>query len=514
VLAVLASAALYGLSFPPARLRVLAWVALVPWFVVLRRANLRAALVLTTVGTLGALALVASWLPRAVANYYAQPLVAGVGVFVGVWVLTVGLWVLAFAFSYRALARRLPVGLPIVVAAAWVATELGRVRLLIGNPFGLLGYSQVGAVHLAQIADVTGVYGVSFAVTAVNVALAELCIALGWGTRSVRRACVDLSIALAVLLIGAGYGTYRLHTASGAAATDAATPLAIVQGNLSIGSQWHDEFYGRNFDVYVRLTREALRDYRPQLVVWPENTMTFFLENATGYQQALGQLLSPSRVQLLAGGPRWDADATGAHYYNSMFLIAPAGGIVARYDKEQLLPFAESFPLGSGTLVRRQFANVQEFASGTQTGPLPTVAGAAGILICNEVMFPELAGARVHADAAFLVNPSNDSWIPSPQFSAQALDMARFRAMEQRRYLVRASTSGPSAIVDPWGRILSETAPATQATLSGAVRAETTITPYGRFGDLFGIICAVVTLLGLASPRRTGRRRAADPSAR
>jgi apolipoprotein N-acyltransferase len=365
-----------------------------------------------------------------------------------------------------------------------------------------------------QIADVSGVYGVSFLIAAVNLALAELCLALGGAARPVRQACVDLGLVGTILAAVLGYGVVRLHADSSGATAVEPTQVAVIQGNVNLGSQWREEFYGRNFDHYVRLTRTALEERGPTLIVWPENTMTFFLEGAVNYQEALGHLLSARGAQLLAGGPRWDADAAGAHYYNSMFLIAPEGGILARYDKEQLLPLAESFPLGSGRLVRRQFGGVQEFTPGIQSGPLPTVAGPAGILICNEVMFPEIAGARVRAGANFLVNPSNDSWIPSPQFSAQALDMARMRAIEQRRYLVRASTSGPSAIVDPWGRILSETAPATQATISGAVRPETAITPYGRFGDMFGIVCAVVTFLRLASPPCTRRRRTADPSAR
>ncbi len=499
--AALTSALLYGLSFPPAGLHVLAWVALVPWLITLRRVTLGVALALTILTTLSAFVLVASWLPLAVTTYYEQPLVLGVGVSLGVWAVTIAPWILGFTVAYRTLARRGGIGVPLTAAAAWVAFEIGRVRLLIGNPFGLLGYSQAQAAALAQIAEVTGVYGVTYLIAAVNVALAELCMAVVWRQRPVRRAFVDLSFVGALVCAAVGYGVVRLHneTIQGAAE---ATQIAIVQGNVNIGSQWREEFSGRNFEQYVQLTRKALEKSHPTLVVWPENTMTFFLEDAAGHQHTLGQLLGPGGVQLLAGGPRWVAAAAGAMYYNSMFLIGPGGNIMAHYDKEQLLPFAESFPFGSGALVRRRFGGVTQFASGTQIAPLPTVAGPAGIVICNEVMFPEIAAVRVRAGAGFLVNPSNDSWIPSPQFSAQALDMARFRAIEQRRYLVRASTSGPSAIVDPWGRILAQTETATQATTGGTLRAETALTPYARSGDLFGVLCGVATGVALLFPRR------------
>jgi apolipoprotein N-acyltransferase len=213
----------------------------------------------------------------------------------------------------------------------------------------------------------------------------------------------------------------------------------------------------------------------------------------------------------MAGGPRTSGNPP-PRYHNSAFLIAPDGEILARYDKERLLPFAEYFPFASVELLRREFGRVREFTPGTTPAPLPTAIGPAGVVICNEAMFPELVTARVRAGATFLVNLTNDSWLNDAQFSDQAFDMGRLRAVEQRRWLVRASTSGPSAIVDPFGRIVAQTRPFTRDTLDGTIQPSAALTLYARVGDAFAIGCAAVTLAGVLAGLR-GRSRASGPAA-
>jgi apolipoprotein N-acyltransferase len=126
-------------------------------------------------------------------------------------------------------------------------------------------------------------------------------------------------------------------------------------------------------------------------------------------------------------------------------------------------------------------------------------------------MFPEIVGARVRAGAAYVVNPSNDTWLTA-KFSAQLLDMVALRAVEQRRYLVRVSTSGPSAIFDPLGRATVVTEPFTQGAVTGWVRGATTRTVYGRVGDAFAGVCSTVALAawGLRA-RRRGARASEEP---
>jgi len=508
--ALLAVPVIYGASFPTSRIAWLGWVAFIPWYFAVRRARTSIALLICCVSTLLGSYMCTPWLARAVANYYRQPLALGVLLFVGVWVVTISPFVIAFTLCFRQLGRRPSRWLPLLTGAAWAGAELGRARLFVGDPFGIFGYSQVGLTSLAQIADVTGVYGLSVLTMAFNAAWAELWLAyaarrrapLDTPANTVAHAWQGVGLVLAILLAVLGYGFGRMRGFDNDQV--AGTRIALVQGNLDLGSQWRQEFYGRNLEQYMRLTADALRTTHPQIVFWPESAMTFFLEDEPLYRAALGQLLSPSHTELVAGGAR-TVDPAQPRYFNAGFLIAPDGHIVAAYDKQRLLPFAEYFPFGGSSLLRRQFARVREFTPGRAARLLPTAAGLAGVVICNEVMFAELVTERVQAGAGYLVTLTNDSWLGDVKYAEEAFDMARMRAVEQHRYLVRASTSGPSAIVDPLGRVVTSTANGTRATTAGVIRSSNGLTLYARCGDAFGVLCAVLPI----AVALLGRRRAA-----
>jgi len=509
-LAIAATPALHGLCFPPTAVHWLAWIAFVPWFVAIRLAGRWSAQALTCVITLMGGYFVASWLPRAVSHYYNQPVWLGLALYFGVWLLTVAPSVTVFTACYRLMARRFGAALPLLAGAAWAATEFGRVQLFVRDPFGLFGYSQVNVPAMVQIADITGVYGVSFVIVAVNAALAECYLAWApWqrgpsalagadGGRSHRRAAATgLTLALASTALVLAYGAYRLARPAADEAAPA-TRIAVVQANLDLGSQWRQEFYGRTLEEQMLLTLAAQRRAAPALVFWPENAMTFFIETEPAYQRSVASGLAAGGMQLVAGGPHAVINGGGdPRYFNSAFLIASNGSVSARYDKEQLLPFAEYFPFSSMGLLRRDFGRVREFTPGNPTAPLPTVAGPAGVVICNEAMFPDIVRARVAGGASYLVVLSNDSWLGDAQFAAEAFDMARMRAIEQRRYLVRASTSGPSAIVDPGGRVQVALAPFTADFITGTIASRNAISFYGRHGDIFTLGCALAVAVGL-----------------
>jgi apolipoprotein N-acyltransferase len=266
-----------------------------------------------------------------------------------------------------------------------------------------------------------------------------------------------------------------------------------VQGNVSRGSRWRSAYYGQDLDVYLGLTLNALRQARPRIVFWPESSMTFFLEREPSYQRAIARVLAPFGAELVAGAPR-ASSKEGPPYFNSIYVMSPQGELVGRYDKEYLVPFGEYFPFGSIELLRRHFGKAREYSPAPAGTTLPTAAGPAGILTCNEAMLPEIASARVAAGAGYLVNPSNDTWIPDETFAELQFDIVSLRAIEQRRYLIRASTSGPSAIVDPYGRITGRTPTFTRETLLGEVRAQDGRTLYSLFGDAFAVGCLVLAL--------------------
>ncbi len=496
------SGTLYGLAFPTASWHLVAWVVLVPFFLALRRATLGRALILGWLWTMTAAYAVGNWFPHSVANYYEQPLLVGIGFFVFVASFMAAPAFMAFAAVYRLLVRRPGRLLPFAVAATWVAVELARARL-VGNPWALFGYSQMGRERLMQIADATSVYGVSFLLVAVNAALAELVAAVSTRSprdravapssrRAVSQPLAGVALAFALVVAALAYGQYRLVTTEITPASVRPIRVAMVQANLDVGTQWREEFYGRNVDEYLRLTHAALRDSRAEIVFWPENALTFFLEDEPLYRTAIARVLEPAGAQLVTGGPRVEHGAAPV-YYNSVFLLADDGSIVASYDKQRLVPFAEYFPVHALDFLRREFAHARELTPGSERPPLPTSAGPAGVTICNEAMFPEIAAARVRAGAVFFVDPAHDTWL-TPKFSAQQFDIVRLRTVEERRYLVRASTSGPSAIVDPLGRVVAHTDFFVRDTLGGTIWPSTVVTPYARIGDAFAYACVLASV--------------------
>src|SRR5207245_9005123 len=153
LLATLVSAVLYGLSFPPAALRALAWVALVPLLVALRRASTGVAVLLAWLWTVLAAYAVGDWFPRAVSTYYQQPMAVGLGFFLGVSTFMAAAEYMAFAICYRRLVATSGAALPLVLAAAGVAAAFGRVQFLSGTPWALAGYPPVGMDPVVRSGD-------------------------------------------------------------------------------------------------------------------------------------------------------------------------------------------------------------------------------------------------------------------------------------------------------------------------------------------------------------------------
>jgi apolipoprotein N-acyltransferase len=239
-------------------------------------------------------------------------------------------------------------------------------------------------------------------------------------------------------------------------------------------------------------------------VFGPEAAFTFFLEDQPLYRTAIGRVLAQGAAELVAGGPTRVGGGGDERYRNSVFVLDPVGELRGRYDKRHLLPFTEQFPLASSEFLRRRFERVHVFERGLATGPLPTRAGRAGVLVCNEAMLPEVARQRVREGAEYLVSPSNDTWIRDEKWASMMFDLVSVRAIEQRRWLVRASTSGPSAVVDPWGRVQVRTAAMTREVVLGSVLPRRKLSPYARVGDAFGIACAAAMAVALGARARRG----------
>jgi apolipoprotein N-acyltransferase len=509
----LLSAGLYGLAFPTLSWRPAAWVAVAPLLVALRASSPARAMGLGYVFAVAGAWAVADWVPASISLYFDQSTPFAVLFFLIVASVMVAPYYVAFAGLFAALAPRFNLMRPLLAAAAWTSAEWARGALFTAapvfsaNPWGLLGYSQAGFDPLQQLAAVTGVVGISFVLVLVSATLADLALDAFRGRLSLRRSLASIAIALLPAAAAFGYGWAALRAA------DAEDPLAgektrvaIVQGHLGLAERWHRHFHGRNLQKYLSLTQEVLEAGKVEIVFWPEASMTFSMADQPNYQRTIASLLRTAGVELIAGIPHQEPDDAG--YFNSVYLLSEQGEIIARYDKQYLMPWTEYIPLGNLESVRRRFARFREFNHGSSSPvPLPSRAGPAGILLCNEVALPEVARRRVQEGAAYLVNPANDSWSRDPRYAKQWFDIVSFRSIEQRRYLVRASTAGPSVILDPWARVQVSTGSQSRSAVAGWIRPRSGRTPYARVGDLFAAACTVAVLAACAAPALARRSR-------
>jgi apolipoprotein N-acyltransferase len=357
------------------------------------------------------------------------------------------------------------------------------------------------------VASVAGVYGISFVLVVFNAGIAH--VIADWLDRSASPAGQRGSRALTLLL-----ATTPVVAASlaGGVMLRAAPPIdrtegdfrevGVAQGNLAPGRTWRSDHYAGNLDVYLELTRKAADRETIRTVIWPEAAMSFYVETDEELRAAITATQRASDLELIAGGPRVDGEDRPS-YFNSMFHLDASGTLRDTYDKQYLVPFFEFFPLEGLDFLRRDFGGPASFEHGAENStPFETRLGKAGMLVCGEAMLPSAARDRVLAGAEILVSPSNDSWIEDEHFAEHMLRVSAMRAIEQRRFLVRSSTSGPSAVVDPWGRILVKTDAFQRAVLVGRVEPLQASSPYNRLGDAFAYGCvfaaSLAALFGVA----------------
>lgn len=366
------------------------------------------------------------------------------------------------------------------VPVLWVAGEWVRGRLLGGFPWGLLGYSQHAELPVIQIAELTGVYGVSFLVAAANAAVIGA-VALGW------RALPGLAAVIMLLSGSVLFGVLALETEAPHAGGPSPIRVTVVQPSIEQALKWDPARRAESLVVYERLTREA-KQSRPALIVWPETAVPTLLRGDQDLLAWLRRLAGEVDTPLLVGsldrteGPHWRP-------LNSAFLLT-AEGLRAKYDKIRLVPFGEYDPLlGAAGAVRPWAEFISELAAGDARTVFPLPAAPFGTVICYEGVFPELVREFVAGGARFMVNITNDAWFGRTSGPWQHVAMLPLRAVENRVAIARAANTGISAFVEPTGRVVRTLALFERGVLEGALPPRTRVTFYTRFGDWFAYTC-------------------------
>jgi apolipoprotein N-acyltransferase len=470
----LTNAALLWLCYFPVACGWLIWIALVPLLALLRSsARPRWIYFSAWLGSLAFYLAAIQWMRVADPRMYAT------------WIALAfycSFYFLLTVYLIRFLDRRTSLPLVLTVPIAWTAVEFLRSKLLGGFAWYFLSHSQHTFLPLIQISDLTGAYGVSFLVAAVNALLFEIL----WGRRAIRSRLAGLDapprwgrigllvqgLAVLAALIGTAiYGFWRLGQ-------DRLTPgprLALIQGNLD---QRLRNDTAVSEDAVQRMAQHfhdlagLAAIYRPDLIVWPETSWPYeWLEEEDGpspdcramaedmaEKWHTNQLVGMNAITVVAGQPR---------RYNSTVLIDRQGKAAGRYDKIHRVPFGEFVPFREWLPWMDYFAPYDfdySVWAGDQFTRFPLIDAATrrrftfGALICYEDTDADVArpygGGDDTAPADFLLNVSNDGWFDGASEHDEHLAICRFRAVECRRSVARSVNMGISAVIDSNGRVL------------------------------------------------------------
>ena len=385
----------------------------------------------------------------------------------------------------------------ILIPLTWTSLEFIRSFLFSGLPWGFLGYTQFKQLPLIQMADILGVYGISFLILFVNVGIFQGICFFGnekWFGRPVSgKSFLASTIFLIIAIISTlGYGRMRIRTIDALVNHSGSRTIAAIQGNIAQDVKWDSAFALSTVLKYLRLSTR-FRETRPDLVVWPESATPFYLTREPVLTRVVLDGIKTTGTDFLIGSPSFAENNGRLIYHNSAFLIDKTGRLVTRYDKAHLVPFGEYVPFKKYLpFVGKIVAQVGDFVPGPMGETVLWRGHRIGILICYELIFPELARRQVENGAAFLVNLTNDAWYGRTSAPYQHFSMAVFRAVENRRALVRVANTGISGFIDPAGRISQPTNLFEATAIRQSIPLVSIKTGYVRAGYRFPHACLVV----------------------
>lgn len=434
------------------------------------------------------------WLVGTMETFGGLPLALAI-VVCALLVVFLSLYVSLFAWTLdRALVRY---GVAALWAAPflWVAAEYLRSWIGGGFPWVLLGYSQATMVPIAQAASLGGVYFLSFIVAAVSTAVSWVVV-----SRDPRR----WFGAGAVVAVVIGLGVWgSLRVSDGAMARDGeALRVGLVQGNIAQEDKWNPALAAPILARYLDMSRRAIGE-GADVVIWPESSTPFFLEENPMMASGIRRLALESRTPFLVGSDQIERGGEGDRYFNAAFMVGADGATKAVYRKMHLVPFGEYVPLRRLIpFVAPLVEAVAEFSPGLEPVLLPVGDRNLSVAICYEVVYPWLMRSFVLGGSDLLVTITNDAWYGTTSAAYQHWEQASLRAVEHGRYLVRAANTGITGIVDPYGRVVARTRLFEEAVVTGDVRWITARTLYATIGDLIAWISLAVMAAAVFARRR------------
>lgn len=475
--------------FPRLNLHLLVWVACLPLLLaLLTEKKLRHAFFLGYLS--GAIYWAGScyWFVEVMRRYGGVNPLLGMGAF-ALFLAVFSTFYGAFGLVTGWVARR---SMAVALALSpflWVTMELARTYLLLSFPWNLLGYA-VQATGLRQAASFTAVYGLSFLAAATSALLAWVLLA----PREVRP-----RIAAGVWFLLLVVGNVLLAPSPLRPGSNAAL---LLQPNVPLDEPvlekwepWRDLSELQRLVTMSLASRAALASTSAAtpLVVWAENPAPFYFTRDPIFRAAIENLARQTRAYVVFNTVTFAGEDT-SRPKNSAVALDPEGRVVLQYDKIHLVPFGEYVPdwplLNKTGKIASQVGN---YVPGSNYAGARTADGTIGIFICYESIFPQLVRRLTPEGPGVLVTISNDAWYGDSSAAYQHLEMARLRAIEEGRYLLRATNDGITAVIDPYGRVTEQIARHRATVMPGRYDYLARQTFYKAHGDLFAWLCVLAS---------------------
>lgn len=494
VLLAIGSGVALGLAFPNYNFYVLAWVAMGMLVLASVGAPLKEAPLYGFLHGQVFYPVCLPWVDTVMRQYgNIDPWIAAG--FVGLIGFIGGLICTIFSTGVALASRRSKLLACVLAPFLWTALEFFRTNIpIIGSSWDLSGYPATRSMALLQITSVTGIYGLCFLIAAFGALLAY---AVLLNTARVWK----ISAAVTALLI--------VIVAIGPKLIPVATPRHVahlVQTNFPQSESYPADWltvHAPELDQLQQISVDAAKQ-EPGIIIWPEVPAPFSLQEPLFASRA-SQIARDANNYFLVGVVDWKNSGGKWLASNSAVLLDPAGQRVYSYDKIHLLPFGEYVPLrGWLTFAKRLTADISDFTPGSTYNIAQVPQGTFGAFICYEAIFPSEVRRFTANGAQLLITISNDGWFGRSSAPEQHMFMARVRAVENRRWLLRDTNNGYTESIDPYGRTAAQLPIDIRGQLTAPYDFRSDLSIYARFGDWFSWLCIIVTLalLGLALTRR------------
>ena len=489
----LISGVLLVLAFPVFDMYLLAWVAFIPFLLSLWEKTPREAFlagfafgVVYFFGTL-------YWIYHSI-NFYGGISFATSIAIVLLLCCYLSIYPAVFAYFFSSVIKKTRLPALLIGPVLWVVLEFIRSYAFTGFPWSSIGYSQYKFLHIIQISDITGVYGISFLVLAFNCALVDILLIKSRIRQMplfpLSYTVFGLTIFFIVIVSSFGYGFWRL----GQSRPGHLVKASVVQGNIEQDKKWEPAFQKYVIDTYTALALEAAGKSQ-DLIIWPETAIPFFFGNDKENTDYLLQFQKTLNTSLLFGSVLKKKTSGNQQFLtNSVLLLDKEGKNTYQYDKIHLVPFGEYVPLRRFLFfIDKLVAGIGDYLPGNTYIKAETEFGSFASLVCYEIIFPGLVRKFYSKNGDFIVTVTNDAWFGKTAGPYQHFIMAVFRAIENRKPVIRSANTGISGFIDSNGRILARTELFQRQLLSGEVKTDNTLSLYSRYGDLFAYFCIMIS---------------------